>query len=148
MPLAVLALGCASLPVADEQANLESKKISVPPGKALVYVVRSADVRGRDNAHPFATMMDRKPAGNLYGGTYQMVVVEPGPHKLACILRASSLDIHEFHAEPGGLYFFELSWEFWTMDLEVPTSIAPITEAEGRQFVAEHSLAPPPETSH
>ena len=100
--LALLLPGCAPLP--PSPADLEAKRFSPVPGKAVVYVVRDRPDFSDEGG---SIMLDDRLVGTTYPGTYLRLVVEPGRHTL----RGFAGDAGRFTLDvpPDGVYFVQQS---------------------------------------
>ena len=76
---AVLA-GCATVPMASVEQDLEAKSFTPNEGKANLYIARSKTCFG--SAIAFRIMVDGIPIGSVGPGTYHLLAIEPGQHSI------------------------------------------------------------------
>jgi len=132
--LAALAAGCATVPMAPPERDLEVKRFEVKPGKANVYVFRDEAIGG---AVKMMVMLDGKNIGATASKTYLFAEVDPGPHKLSSHAENDfTLDV----AAAAGQSLFV--WQEVKMGvLYARTKLHLVDEQRGKAGVAECKLA-------
>src|SRR5262245_42787903 len=95
--------GCASVRLADPAQDVTSKGFVVPPGKALIYVVRDGGfIYGANQL--FRISLDSRDHGPLTEGTYFVFSVDPGPHAVMAAWKENAESV-QIPANVGGIYF-------------------------------------------
>jgi len=74
---ALLAAGCAHVPLATKDQDAAVKAFATRPDSANLYVYRASSF---GSAVKFPVSVDGKLVGSLPGSTFLMVMVAPGPH--------------------------------------------------------------------
>jgi hypothetical protein len=134
--LALLAAGCASVPMAPPERDLEVKRFEVKPGKANVYVFRDESI-GAAVKMPVA--LDGKIIGTNVAKTFLFAEVEPGPHKLSSHAE-NTFDLDLAAAAGQNLFV----WQEVKMGvLYARTKLQVVDEQRGRAGVSECKLAAP-----
>lgn len=96
--LAVLASGCASVPMASSDMDTQAKQFRVPPGKSRIYVYRNESIGG---AVKIVITLDGKVIGSTGRKTYFAIDVAPGKHELGCIVEnTASLSVNAAAGKP------------------------------------------------
>lgn len=138
LPLIAITLafgGCASVPMADSNADNDAKKIEVPSGKAVVYVISYGGSAPFGSAWVNQVSVNRENRGALAYKTYQVYTVAPGP----VIVMASPGPIQavaKLTAVTGKAYFVQVkSLVFGRVGAEQ------IDEVTARKIMQECSLA-------
>lgn len=102
--LAVLC-GCVTVPMARRDLDESAKILKPPPDAANVYVYRTSSLFGI--AVTLAVYLDEVWVGNLAPGTFTMLTVRPGEHKLLA-KREGSSEL-TLVVEPGRNYYAKTS---------------------------------------
>ena len=77
---AIILSGCvAAVPMASTQADAEAKKMEVPAGKAVIYVISYGGSAPFGNNWVNQITVNRENRGALAYKTYQVYTVDPGP---------------------------------------------------------------------
>ena len=100
LAVAVLASGCASLPMADPAQDAAAKTFSVTPGRAKVYVYRNETLGA---AVTMSVSLNGQPLGQTVSKTYLVAEVAPGAYKVTG--KAENEDSLDFTAAPGRIYY-------------------------------------------
>ena len=130
---AVLASGCASVPMASPERDSAAKSFSVKPGKANIYVYRNESMGA---AIKFTLALDGKLVGSTASKTYVLLEVDPGKHTL--ISKAENDSVLAVTAASGRNYFV---WQEVKMGmLSARSSLQLVDEATGKAGVAECKL--------
>jgi hypothetical protein len=93
-------------PLAATDADGAAKQFVPPAGMANVYIVREGSTFGPKI--PIAVMTDGKNLGSLGVGTYFLVVVNPGRHKIQ-IPEGGDFEWLQVDAAAGKNYFYSVS---------------------------------------
>ena len=100
--LLVFLVGCAEPSLAPSDADTAAKRISVTPGKALIYVYRPSGFAGA--AIKLPTFLDTQLVGQPTVGTFLLLEVPPATYTLT----SSNINSQEvsFSVHPGEAVFF------------------------------------------
>ncbi len=130
---AVLASGCASVPMASPEKDSAAKTFSVKRSKANIYVYRNESMGG---AIKMTLALDGKLVGSTGPKTYALLEVDPGKHTL--ISGAENDSTLSVSAASGRNYFV---WQEVKMGLMTARSaLQLVDEATGKAGVAECKL--------
>jgi hypothetical protein len=130
---AVLASGCASVPMASPERDSAAKTFSVKRGKANIYVYRNESMGG---AIKMTLALDGKLVGSTGPKTYALLEVDPGNHTL--ISKAENDSVLSVAAAAGRNYFV---WQEVKMGgFSARSALQLVDEATGRAGVAECKL--------
>ncbi len=130
---AVLASGCASVPMASPERDSAAKTFSVKPGKANIYVYRNESMGA---AIKMELVLDGRLVGSTAAKTYVLLEVNPGKHTL--ISKAENDSVLSVAAAAGRNYFV---WQEVKMGVLVMRSaLQLVDEATGKAGVAECKL--------
>lgn len=131
-----LITGCVSMQVspADDAADAKAKALTVPKGKALVYIVRPTSI-GKPFAHEIT--LDGKRIGSTCGYYYIYVFVSPGKHKFTASGDYSG-DV-ELTVEAGKIYFIQQRVQAGVW--KGGSALAVVSETEGRKYLSECRLS-------
>jgi hypothetical protein len=130
---AVLATGCASVPMANVERDNAAKTFAVAPGQANIYVYRNESMGA---AVKMDVELNGKPVGQTAAKTYLALGVAPGRHTL--VSKAENDSALDIVAEPGKNYFV---WQEVKMGLlYARNKLQIVDEPTGRAGVAECSL--------
>jgi hypothetical protein len=134
---ALLASGCASVPMGDPQQDKAVKTFSVKPGKAGIYVYRNENFGGAVTMDVF---LNDRPLGQTAAKTFLFAEVEPGVHKV--LGKAENESIMNVIAEAGRNYFV---WQEVKMGIFFARNeLKIVDEKTGQEGVLECSLAATP----
>src|SRR5688500_9208521 len=75
--LVLVLAGCAQLPPSPQ--DIEAKRFEQVPGKSVIYLFRADPDFSREVA---TVVLDDRPMGSTYPGTYHRWVVDPGRHQI------------------------------------------------------------------
>src|SRR4030095_12132823 len=99
----LIAAGLARRRPGAPSQDITSKEFVVPPGKALIYVVRDGGfIYGAYQL--FRINLDRRDYGPLAEGTYFVFPVDPGPHAVMAAWKENVESI-QIPANAGSIYF-------------------------------------------
>ena len=104
---ALLAAGCASVPMTDTAQDFEAKKFVPESGKASIYINRGGGV---GTALALQIIFDGRIVGTLAPHTYQLLSVPAGDHILATGGQTQNAAQSKFKAEQGKNYFFDVGY--------------------------------------
>jgi hypothetical protein len=132
--LAVLAAGCASVPLAPPQADLAAKRFDPPPsGMANLYVYRNENY---GSAVRLSVVLDGALLGDTAAKTYLFTPIAPGTHTV--VSKAENDSTAVIDARAGSSYFL---WQEVKMGLwSARSALQQMEEAEGREGVKECKL--------
>jgi hypothetical protein len=126
----VILAGCATVPMATVEQDIEAKSFTPPPGKANLYIARRSAYFG--SAVTFRIMVDGIPIGSIGPGTYHLVAVEPGQHNIL-VSSTENSDQAMFEAAADNSYYFQVTVLMGLVTAR--TAIAQIDEGRGLQLV-------------
>ena len=138
-PLAlVLALGCASAPMATPERDAAAKAFAPMADKAVVYIYRDESF-GAGVKVPI--VINSRVIGDTVAKSYFRIVMDPGTCDVLC--KASSDSHQTIQVEAGKVYFFrqEMKMGMWAAGCMMHI----MSEAEGRAAIAECKLIEAPE---
>lgn len=128
----LLLAGCVQPPITQE--DIQAKKFESVPGKAIIYIVRTA----MDSREVGMVSLDDFAQIATYGGSYYRWEVSPGVHRLAGYAGQSGRV--ELDAQPGQIYFVRHT-VLGTRRAGVQiTDLQRIGEQEGRALVSKARL--------
>lgn len=133
---AVLISGCASVPMASSDMDVQAKQFQVAAGKSRIYVYRNENMGG---AIKIVITLDGKVVGSNAAKTYFALDVAPGKHDVACISEnTASLSVNA----PSGKPVFV--WQEVKMGTWSPKcAMIQVDDKVGRNGVLESGLAQP-----
>lgn len=134
--VAVLASGCASVPMASPDMDMQAKQFQVPSGKSRIYVYRNENMGG---AIKIVITLDGKVLGSNAAKTYFAQDVAPGKHDVGCIAEnTASVSVNA----PSGKPVFV--WQEVKMGTWSPKcAMIQVDDQVGRNGVLESGLAQP-----
>jgi len=132
---AVLA-GCATVPMASLDKDLEAKSFTPESGKANLYIARRNAYFG--SAITFRIMVDGKPIGSIGPGTYHLISIEPGQHNILVSSNENSDQII-FEAAAEKNYYFRVLVLMGL--LTARTGLEPMDEVSGQLLVIDAKRA-------
>jgi len=102
---ACLAMGCATVPLADEAMDLSAKKFIPNENKANIYIFRKKAFFASGVLFP--VRVDGRTIGSIAPGTYFMAEVETGEHSITI---SAPQNTHTIKMVPviGNSYFFSV----------------------------------------
>jgi hypothetical protein len=132
----LIAPGCASVRLADPAQDITSKEFVVPPGKALIYVVRDGGfIYGAYQL--FRISLDRRDHP-LAEGTYFVFPVDPGPHAVMAAWKENVESI-QIPANAGSIYFVSvqsgISW------VNTTVSVSALSDEKGKAAILAAKMA-------
>ena len=123
-------VGCAaSVPLAPPELDQVAKHFQAPVGEALLYVVRRP---GEEMMPIFQVVVDRKILGSVASGTYLVIPVTPGPHRIASFTADNQVEVTVI-AHEGTLYFLQMSTQMGENAIRV--HLETLDAAAGREAV-------------
>jgi len=135
MVLSAVALtGCASVPLADHDADKAAKTFAVRPGFSNIYVYRNQSF---GSAVAMTVAVDGVVVGQTAADTYLVVEVRPGPHTIQS--RAEDESSLKITAMPGQNYF--VHQEVTMGRFRARSVLRAVDEAEARAGLDECDLA-------
>lgn len=134
LTLAAILGGCASVPVADAKADAEAKKIEVPAGKALVYVLSYGGSAPFGDTWVNQISVNHVNRGALAYKTYRVYTVEPGD--VTVIASTATQAVTKLTAVAGSAYFVQVKSLLFNR-----VGVEQISEETARQLLQECSLA-------
>ena len=130
---AVLASGCASVPMASPEMDTAAKSFAVRPGKANIYVFRNESMGA---ALKMTLVLDGKLVGSTAAKTYVLLEVNPGNHTL--ISKTENDSTRTVSTVAGRNYFV---WQEVKMGaFSARSALQLVDEAKGKAGVAECKL--------
>jgi len=131
--VAILASGCASVPMASQELDTTAKTFAVKPGKANIYVYRNESM-GAAIKMPIA--LDGKLVGDTGAKTFLLLEVSPGNHTL--VSKTENDSTLAIDAAAGRNYFV---WQEVKMGMMAARSaLQRVDDATGKAGVAECKL--------
>ena len=133
----LIALGCASVRLVDPAQDITSKEFVVPPGKALIYVVRDGGfICGANQL--FRVSLDRGDYGPLAEGTYFVFAVDPGPHAVMAAWKENAESL-QIPANAGSIYFVSvqssISW------VKTTVRVSALSDEKGKAAILASKMA-------
>jgi len=133
LALAILASGCASVPMATPEQDTAAKTFAVKPGKANIYVYRN-ETMGAAIKMPIA--LDGKLVGDTGAKTFLLLEVSPGSHTL--VSKTENDSTLTIDAAAGRNYFV---WQEVKMGMMAARSaLQRVDDATGKAGIAECKL--------
>lgn len=133
--VAVLTAGCASVPMASSDMDMQVKQFYVPPGKSRIYVYRNEYMGG---ALKTMITLDGKVVGSTAPKTYFALDVTPGKYVLGCIVQQNT-DSLSVNATAGKSVFV---WQEMKLGTWSPScALNLMDDHAGRNGVMESRLA-------
>lgn len=129
---AIVLAGCVPLPPTPQ--DIQAKKFEVPPGKAVIYVVRTPS----DSFEVSGLALDDSAIITTHPYTYYRWEVDPGVHRIAGYGPAN--EEVTLNAAPGGIYFLEHTVRGTMRSGPQVTSLRQIGEPRGRALVMHSRL--------
>ncbi len=120
----------ATVPLTTKELDAKGKLFSPPDDKANLYVVRGGGLAARGVL--FQVIMDGEILGAVAPGTYLLIEVEPGNHKVSVIAEENQESV-EVEAETRRNYFVEVSPKAGLTSGHV--SVAALDDTTGRDLV-------------
>ena len=128
--LSALFVGCATVPLANSDADANAKKFQPEPGKAAIYICRGNGINGE---HLIETQVDGILVGSLAVNTYEVISVAPG-HHVVVVTGPTNEEELPVDAVAGNIYFFQASM-IWAGPGIRHRHIEVMTDEMGRQYV-------------
>jgi len=130
---AVIAGGCASVPMASSEMDSAAKSFAVKPGKANIYVFRNESMGA---ALKMTLVLDGKLVGSTAAKTYVLLEVAPGNHTL--ISKTENDSTLTVSTVAGRNYFV---WQEVKMGaFSARSALQLVDETKGRAGIAECKL--------
>ena len=133
----LIASGCASVRLADPAQDITSKEFVVPPGKALIYVVRDGGfIYGAYQF--FRISLDSRDYGPLTEGTYFVFSVDPGPHAVMAAWKENAESI-QIPTNAGSVYFVRVqSGIVW---VKTTVTVSALSDEKGKAAILAAKMA-------
>ena len=128
-PLLFLLTAC-SVASASHEMSLTALTFTPSPGKARIYVYRPSRFVG--SAARLKVAIDSRVVGKTGSGTFLMVEVDPGPHRISGATSESDRGV-VIEAFADSSYFFKLWPRMGIMSAQ--SGIEPMDPVEGRRAV-------------
>lgn len=123
-------VGCASVPMAPLEADIQAKQFVVAPGKSNIYLYRDEEF-GAAISMPVA--LDGRVAGKTASNTYFLWSVDPGRHEVTSLTENTARISVDAHAGKNHYVWQEVKMGAWTARSELHE----VTEEVGRKGVNE-----------
>jgi hypothetical protein len=131
--VAVLAAGCASVPMASLESDTAAKNFAPKHGKANIYVYRNESFGA---ALKMPVMLDAQNVGSTAAKTYLLLEVAPGSHTV--LSNTENSPTVTFNTSAGRNYFV---WQEVKMGaMSARSALHIVDEATGKAGVAECKL--------
>lgn len=125
--------GCASVPMAPVERDIQAKRFSPAPDKASLYIYRHESF-GR--AAPMTVMVNGKALGQTLGKTYLQLDLKPGAYKVES--HSENVSTLPLSTEAGKNYFV---WQEVKMGMWMARNILQqVDESTGRDGVIKSKL--------
>lgn len=134
---ALLLAGCGSVTSAPPELSAAALTFTPTPGTARIYVYRPSRFAG--SAARLKVAIDSQFVGKTGSGTFMMIEVEPGSHRVSGLSSESDRGI-AFEALPDSTYFFKLWPKMGFMSAQ--SGIEVMDPVEGRRAVQEARMVP------
>ena len=133
----LIALGCASVRLADPAQDITSKEFVVPPGRALIYVVRDGGfIYGAYQF--FRISLDGRDHGPLTEGTYFVFSVDPGLHAVMAAWKENAESIR-IPTNAGSAYFVRVqSGITW---VKTTVTVSALSDEKGKAAILATKMA-------
>ena len=128
-----LVSGCASVPMASPEADIQAKQFVVSSGKANVYIYRNENFGG---AIAMPVSLDGRVIGRTGPMTYFQMAVEPGHHEIASLTESTAKIEIDAKANQNHFIWQEVKMGMWQAD----SKLHEVNEEEGRKGVLECNL--------
>ncbi len=132
--IAAVLAGCAQLP--PTPADIQAKRFEVPPGKAVIYVVRTL----LDSRESSGLVLEKGGLVMTLPGTYYRWEVDPGMHRVDGF--GVGTESVTLQAVAGQIYFLEHTVVGDRRSGPQLTWLERIGDAEGRALVEKSELRP------
>lgn len=128
--IALLASGCATVPMASLEEDTRAKSYAVRPDKSSIYVYRNETLGG---AIPMTVTLNGRVAGQTGPQTYFLFEVDPGTHEIGSI--AENTSTVKLSTVAGRAYYL---WQEAKMGMWMArTLLQQVDDDTGRKGVAE-----------
>ena len=136
VPLLFLATAC-SVASAPQELTVTALTFTPSPGKARIYVYRPSRLIGSGARLKIA--IDSQVVGKTASGTFLMVEVDPGSHRITGVTNESGNDV-VIEALADSCYFFKLWPKMGVFSAQ--SGIEPMDAVEGRRAVQSARMVP------
>jgi hypothetical protein len=133
----VLVLGCGGVASAPPELAVSALTFTPAPGKARIYVYRPSQFVG--SAARLKVAIDSQFVGKTGSGTFLMVEVDPGSHRISGLSSESDRGV-TIEALPDSSYFFKLWPKMGVMSAQ--SGLEPMDPVEGRRAVQGARMVP------
>ncbi|HEX7675323.1 MAG TPA: DUF2846 domain-containing protein [Bdellovibrio sp.] len=134
-------VGCASIPLADSEINIQAKQFPKNPNGAYVYIYRNEFMGA---AVTMDVLLDNELLGATRSKNFLWVDVPAGDHTITS--KAENDDVIQLHVETGRNYYV---WQEVKMGiLYARTKLHVVTESTGQEGVNECTLIAHQQPNH
>lgn len=131
------ATACGSVASAPPELMATAKSFTPTPGKSRIYVYRPSRFVG--SMARLKVAIDSQVVGKAASGTFLMVEVDPGSHRVSGLSSESDRGV-ELEALPDSCYFFKL-WPKMGL-VSAQSGLELMDPAEGRKAVEASRMVP------
>jgi hypothetical protein len=135
--LALLTSGCGSVASAPPELAASALTFTPEAGKARIYIYRPSRFVG--SAAGLKVAIDSQFVGKTGSGTFMMIEVDPGPHRVSGLSSESDRGV-VFEAMADSIYFFKLWPKMGFMSAQ--SGLENMDAIEGRRAVQESRMVP------
>lgn len=133
----LLTIGCGNVASAPPELGVSALTFTPSAGKARIYVYRPSQTFG--SGARLKVAIDSQVVGKTASGSFLMVEVDPGPHRISGLTSESDRGI-TIAAMSDSSYFFKL-WPRMGF-VSAQSGIAQVDPVEGRREVQKSRMVP------
>ena len=133
----VVSLGCGNVASAPPELGVSALTFTPAAGKARLYVYRPSRLVG--SGARLKVAVDSQFVGKTASGTFLMVEVEPGSHRISGLSSESDRAV-EIEAMPDSSYFFKLWPKIGIVSAQ--SGIEQVDAVEGRREIQKSRMVP------
>jgi hypothetical protein len=137
LPLLLLAVGCGGVASAPPELTVAALTFTPSPGKARLYVYRPSRVFG--SVARLKVAIDSQVVGKTASGTFLMVEVEPGSHRISGVTSESEQGV-DIEASADSSYFFKIWPKVGVVSAR--SGVERVEAAEGRREIQKSRMVP------
>jgi hypothetical protein len=134
---ALVAIGCGNVASAPPELGVTALTFTPSPGKARLYIYRPSRFVG--SGARLKVAVDSQLVGKTASGTFLMVEVDPGSHRISGLSSESDRGV-AIEALPDSSYFFKL-WPKMGI-ISAQSGLEQVDPAEGRREIAKSRMVP------
>jgi hypothetical protein len=134
---ALVTVGCGNVTSAPPELGVTALTFTPSPGKARLYVYRPSRLVG--SGARLKVAVDSQFVGKTASGTFLMVEVDPGSHRISGPSSESDRGV-TIEALPDSSYFFKLWPKMGFMSAQ--SGIEQVDPVEGRREIQESRMVP------